>query len=217
MAIIFIGTILICLLLLLVLYRNLPNKKVFYAFCFTLLAAIGGIVYSLLFQQPAQEPLNESAIRKITAQQQIFDGWYTDYKKELDLLDYNWAQCQKIVSDYHNDNISIHTVYTRLNILTHQAQAVSDELNKLPPPISLDDTNYDLTTLLLNKTQDYANAQLTAIQALRNAADPANINTDSHEQQSRILRETMVRNGPDGLFTADETNALRQRLTIPEK
>ena len=216
MAIVFIAAVLTCLLLLLVLYRNLPNKKVFYGFCLTLTLTIFAIARSILLAPAGEQPADESAIRHITAQQQIFDGWYTDYKKQLDVLDYNWAQCQAIVSDYHNDNISINTVYTRLTLLEHQAQQADESLQKLPPPISLDDTNYDLTTLLLHKTQSYANAQLETIRALRTAADPANIKAETHEEQSRQLRETMLRKAPDCLFTAPETSSLRSRLTLPE-
>ena len=54
MAIIFIAAVLICLLLLLVLYRNLPNKKVFYGFCLVLTLTIGAIGQSLLFQPKAE-------------------------------------------------------------------------------------------------------------------------------------------------------------------
>ena len=216
MAIVFIAAVLTCLLLLLVLYRNLPNKKVFYGFCLTLALSIFAIARSVLLSPAGDAPADESAIRHITAQQQIFDGWYTDYKKQLDVLDYNWAQCQAIVSDYHNDNISINTVYTRLTLLEHQAQQADESLQKLPPPISLDDTNYDLTTLLLHKTQSYANAQLDTVKALRTAADPAGLNARTHEEESRRLREIMLRKGPDGLFTATETSAIRSRLTLPE-
>ena len=107
-------------------------------------------------------------------------------------------------------------MYTRLTLLEHQAQQADESLQKLPPPISLDDTNYDLTTLLLHKTQSYANAQLETIRALRTAADPANIKAETHEEQSRQLRETMLRKAPDCLFTAPETSSLRSRLTLPE-
>lgn len=216
MAIVFIAAVLTCLLLLLVLYRNLPNKKVFYGFCLTLALSIFTIARSVLVAPAGDAPADESAIRHITAQQQIFDGWYTGYKKQLDILDYNWAQCQSIVSDYHNDNISLNTVYTRLTLLEHQAQLADEGLQELSPPISLDDTNYDLTTLLLQKTQSYAGAQLETIRALHTAADPANLKAATHEEQSRLLRETMLRTAPDCLFTAPETSALRSRLTLPE-
>ena len=215
MAIVFIAAVLICLLLLLVLYRNLPNKKVFYGFWLVLALTIGAIGQALLFQHKA-EPPSEIALRRIAAQQQIFDDWYTSYKKQLDTLDYNWAQGQKIVNDYHNDNISLNTAYTRLNLLEHQAQVTNQELSKLAPPISLDDTNYDLAASILNKTIAYSEKQLTAITALKANANPANLSTDNHQEESRILQETMLRNGPDALFTAAETNSLRQNLTIPE-
>ncbi|MCI7611696.1 MAG: hypothetical protein MSS66_01660 [Selenomonadaceae bacterium] len=194
----------------------MPNKKVFYGFCLTLALSIFTIARSVLVAPAGDAPADESAIRHITAQQQIFDGWYTGYKKQLDILDYNWAQCQSIVSDYHNDNISLNTVYTRLTLLEHQAQLADEGLQELSPPISLDDTNYDLTTLLLQKTQSYAGAQLETIRALHTAADPANLKAATHEEQSRLLRETMLRTAPDCLFTAPETSALRSRLTLPE-
>lgn len=215
MAIVFIAAVLICLLLLLVLYRNLPNKKIFYGFCLVLALTIGAIAQSLIFHSDA-EPPSEIALRRIAVQQQIFDDWYTSYKKQIDNLDYNWSQCQSIVNDYHNDNISLNTAYTRLNLLEHQAQVTQQELEKLSPPVSLDDANYDLAVSLLNKTLDYSTKQLSAIAALKADANPANLDTNDHEAESRILRETMLRNGPDALFTASETNQLRQNLTVPE-
>lgn len=216
MTILAITAVLLSLLLLLVLYRNLPNKKVFYAFCLTLVLCISAVTYSLLGQQSGQKPMDESTVRHITAQQQIFDGWYTDYKKNLDNLDYNWQQYQMILRDYHNDNISLNTTYTRLTQLENQAQRVRDDLNKLAPPISLDDGNYDLTTSVLQKTQDYAEAQLKAIKASRAIADPAAKAPDDHDQRSRLLEEAMLRNAPDGLFTAQEISNLRENLTIVE-
>ena len=121
-----------------------------------------------------------------------------------------------ILRDYHNDNISLNTTYTRLTQLENQAQRVRDELNKLDPPISLDDGNYDLTTAVLQKTQDYAEAQLKAIKASRAIADPAAKAPDDHDQRSRLLEEAMLRNAPDGLFTAKEISNLRENLTIVE-
>ena len=120
------------------------------------------------------------------------------------------------MSSIDNDNISLNTAYTRLNLLEHQAQVTNQELSKLAPPISLDDTNYDLAASILNKTIAYSEKQLTAITALKANANPANLSTDNHQEESRILQETMLRNGPDALFTAAETNSLRQNLTIPE-
>jgi len=73
-----------------------------------------------------------------------------------------------------------------------------------------------LAASLLNKTIDYSEKQLAAITALKANANPANLSTDNHQEESRILQETMLRNGPDALFTAAETNSLRQNLTIPE-
>ena len=87
MAIVFIAAVLTCLLLLLVLYRNLPNKKVFYGFCLTLALSIFAIARSVLLSPAGDAPADESAIRHITAQQQMLDGWYTDYTNQLPVLD----------------------------------------------------------------------------------------------------------------------------------
>ena len=76
MAIVFIAAVLICLLLLLVLYRNLPNKKVFYGFCLVLALTIGAIGQALLFQ-PKAEPPSEIALRRIAAETGIGE-WILD-------------------------------------------------------------------------------------------------------------------------------------------
>ena len=216
MTILIIGTTMVSVLVLLVLYRNIPNKKIFCAFCSTLALAIGLCVFSLLTHEDSDAKATESALRHITSQQQIFDGWYTDYKKSLDQLDYNWQQFNSIVADFHDNNISSYTLYTRLSKLEYDANKANQTLDKLVPPISLDDGNYDLTTVLRQKTLDYAQAQYITILACKNLTEPGNFNAMTQEQQVRILEETIIRNAPDALFTATETMNLRENLTLPE-
>ena len=216
MAIILIGFALLCILLLLVLYRNLPNKKVFYGFCGTLSIALGISYYS--FHVPQSQPvhLDEAAISHITSQQQIFAGWYTEYKKHLDVIDYTWQQYQQLLKDYHNDNISLNTLNMRLGQLEQDALKEKATLDKLPSPNGLDDNNYGLAVTILQKTQEYASQQVITIKATKAASSPENNPKLSHEERSRSLQKIMLQNAPDALFTANETNMLRSNLTIPE-
>lgn len=216
MILLIITGVIITLLIILVIDRNIPNRKVFYAFCSTLVFAIALVGHSIWSFWVESPPTDQSTIRHITAQQQIFSDWYTPYKKRIDKLDYNWSQYHRILDDFSNDRISLHDTYIRLTHLETEAQHLRNDLFQMAPPISLDDANYDLTTSLLKKTQEYSEAQLKTITNTRIAADPARQRTDSHQEQSRLLKETMLRHAPDGLFTANEITALRSNLTLPE-
>lgn len=78
------------LVLLLLLYRYLNNKKIFVCFCLTLLLA-GGIAYKFWpAPEPAAAPISEQERYELMQQQQIFAAWYGDYQKDLEELDRNW-------------------------------------------------------------------------------------------------------------------------------
>ena len=64
------------LILLILLYRYLPNKKIFACFCLTL-AAAGLIVYYVWPRpEPPKTALSESEQWERSQQQQIFAAWY---------------------------------------------------------------------------------------------------------------------------------------------
>ena len=206
---------LVLLLGLSLLYRYLPNRRIFAIFC-VILAAAAGITY--LSFRPNEEPGAIMQRRyEIQQQQVIFAAWYEEYQQRIDQLDNNWQQYHNILENFKEDNISIQTAYVRLTQLEIKSSQLCGKISFLMPPIELDSANYDLTIAVIEKTKAYANAQHDAIQRTRNAADPSLLATDDQEQQSRMLQDTMIRYSPPMLFTAEEIGALRDNLTLPKE
>ena len=104
------------LILLILLYRYLPNKKIFACFCLTL-AAAGLIVYYVWPRpEPPKTALSESEQWERSQQQQIFAAWYAGYQKDLNELDRNWQWYHHILENFKENNISIQTTYQRDHI-----------------------------------------------------------------------------------------------------
>lgn len=202
------------LFLLYLLYRYLPNRRIFALFCLTLAGSAAFAFYS--YQKPAETAISEADKYEIQQQQQIFGKWYESYKKEIDQLDHNWQQYHNILENFKEDNISIQTAYVRLTQLEKESAAAHERITQLTPPLELNSANYDLVTAILKKTEAYANAQYLTISKTKTSADPAQLLTDDQEEQSRILEEIMIRESPTRLFTAAEISALRDNLSIPD-
>ena len=160
--------------------------------------------------------MDESTIRHITAQQLAFGEWYTNYKKKVDAMDYCWVSYHRIMRDFRDEEISLREAYNRLNQLESNVLNLHNDIYQMAPPISLDDTNYDLTSSILKKTKAYSDAQLKTVRATKMMADPEKMPTEEHEVQMGYLNDAMLMNSPDMLFTANEINSLRFNLTIPE-
>ena len=214
---IYIGAV-VAVLLLALLYHYIPSRKIFFCF-FLVLCAASAIVF---FAWPSPHHNNDIAIsqeerEERQQQQQIFAVWYEGYQKDIDDLDHNWQQYHKILSDFHDDIISIQTTYLRLAQLEKDSQALEDRIAGRTPPLELNDYCYDQSIELVRKTHDYADAQHRAIALTRAAADPANLRTDDQEEQSRMLQAVMIRESPSALFVADEIAAIRGYLALPEE
>ncbi|SFT50793.1 hypothetical protein SAMN02910356_00864 [Selenomonas sp. GACV-9] len=204
------------LILLVLLYRCLPNKKIFYWFCLTL-AVAGGIVY---FLWPAKEPapavMSEEEINYHLEQQQIFATWYAGYQRDISELDRNWQWYHQILENFKQDNISIQTTYVRLKQLDQDSQQLRDRISHNAPPVTLNDGCYDLLIEVMKKTTNYADAQYRTIALTKAAADPANLRSNDQAEQSRMLQSIMIRESPAGLYTAKEIAAIRDYLDVQE-
>ena len=205
--------IFLILFLLYLLYRYLPNRKIFVIFCLTLAGAGAFAFFS--YQKPVEPVVSEAEKYEIQQQQQIVSKWYDEYKKSIEQLDHNWQQYHNILENFKEDNISIQTTYVRLTQLEKEAAAAHERIARLSPPTELNNTNYDLAAAVQQKAEIYANTQYQAISKTKTAADPAQQLTDNQEEQSRMLEETMIRESPTGLFTASDITALRDNLTLP--
>ena len=201
------------LLVLLLLYRWIPNRKIWALFSLTLLLTGGAAFWS--FPPPPEPAMTAEEKAEIHQQQEIFSSWYEKHKKNIGQLDYNWQQYHNILESFKEGDIDIQTVYVRLTQLTEDAKRTRDAVDSLVPPLALTNANYDLVSSIRQKTLAYAEAQQQAISRTKNAADPAGLLTGKPKEQSRILEDTMIRESPSGLFTAEEVSALRDNLTIP--
>lgn len=203
---------LICIALVL-LYRWLPNRKIWALFSLTLLLAGAAAFWS--FPPPPAPKMTEAERAEIHQQQEIFAAWYEGHTKNITQLDYNWQQYHNILDSFKEGAIDIQTAYVRLTQLTEDAKRTQAAVDAHIPPLALVGINYDLCAAVRQKTLAYAEAQQQAISRTRNAADPAQLLTSDPAEQSRILEDTMIRESPPGLFLAEEINALRDNLTIP--
>ena len=204
------------IILLALLYRYLPSKKIFVCFCLCL-AAAGAIVYHC-WSIPPTEPtvMTEAERYELQQQQQIFADWYVGYQRDIDELDRNWQWYHHIIEDFKEDNISIQTAYVRLSQLDQDSQKTRERIEHNAPPVALNDGCYDLLIEVMKKTTDYADAQYRTIVLTKAAADPARLRTNDQAEQSRLLQAIMIRESPVGLYTAKEIAAIREYLNIKE-
>ena len=205
----------ILVVLLLILYRYLPNKRIYACFCVTL-AVLGALCYAFFPRAPQAEAMTEEQIYDLQQQQQIFATWYAGYQKDVKDLDHNWRWYHQILEDFKEDNISIQTAYVRLKQLEEDEKALTSRIADSAPPLELHDNFYDLTASIVQKTKAYAEAQQKAITLTRAASDPQRMPTDDQEEQNRLLQTVMEKESPVGLFTAEEIAEIRSGLAIPE-
>ncbi len=203
--------------LLLLLYRHLPNRKIFRYFCVTL-ALTGAIAYIFVDSaHPVQPVMSEEEKYEMQQQQYLFMNWYADYQKDIDQLDHNWQVYHAILESFKDDSISIQTAYVRLKQLEDDARQLRDRIAEKTPPPSLNDTCYDLLIEVLRKTREYSEAQYRTIALSRAVSDPVHLRSDDPAEQNRSLQDVMLRESPVGLFTATEISAIREYLTISEE
>ena len=205
----------ILVVLLILLYRYLPNKRIYACFCVTL-AALGVLCYIFFPRTSQTEAMTEEQKYDILQQQQIFATWYAGYQKDVKDLDHNWRWYHQILEDFKEDNISIQTAYVRLKQLEEDEKALTARIADSAPPLELHDNFYDLTASIVQKAKAYAEAQQKAITLTRAASDPQRMPTDDQEEQNRLLQTVMEKESPVGLFTAEEIAEIRNGLAIPE-
>lgn len=206
----------LALILLALLYRHLPNKRVFCFFCLTL--ALAGLISYTYWPHPRQPAgISEEEKYDIMQQQQIFAAWYGKYQKQLKQLDHNWRWYHQILEDFKEDNISIQTTYVRLKQLEEEEKTLTADIANNAPPLELHDACYDLAASVLQKTKDYAAAQQNAITLTRAASEPRFLLSDDQEEQSRALQTVMEKESPVGLFTASEVTQIQNLLSLPEE
>jgi hypothetical protein len=207
----------LALILLFILYKKTRSRKAFYGFTLTI-ALAGAIAY---FAWPAtrssQEVMSQQQRYALVQEQQVFAAWYEEYQKDINELDRNWQWYHHILESFKEDNISLQTLHVRLKQLELDSNQVKERMAGRKPPLELSDYTYDQTAQLLEKTNDYVNAQCRAISLTRAASDPALMPAADQQEQSQLLQMVMIKESPVILFIADEVSAIRQQLELPKE
>ena len=197
-------------------YIEFRSKKMIALF---LISILGASIFVLMTHvtTPAATTMTLEQKNQFLQQQHTFIDWYTNYKKDIDTMDSNWQQYDKILQSFKNDDISIQTVYLRLTQLQEQSLALKNKFLQQKPPESLEDTNYTLTAKIIEKTSNYITMQTDVITKSKSAVDPSNLKTKNHDEQVQILERIMTIGAPTPLTIADEVSVLKENLTLPDE
>lgn len=203
--------------LLFLLYKKTRNPKAFYGFAGTILLAGAAAYFAWPAARPPAEEMSQQQRYELMHEQQVFALWYEDYQKDLNELDRNWQWYHHILESFKEDNISLQTIHARLKQLELDSNQLKERMAGRKPPLELSDYTYDQTAQLLDKTNDYVEAQCRTISLTRAAADPALMPATDQQEQSRLLQTVMLKESPVKLFIADEVSAIRQQLELPKE
>ena len=187
-----------------------PIRKKFIIICASLL-----VVFSVSFfihgQQVRQEKITREQLEDLQERQKIFGEWYADYQKDIDRLDRNWQLYHNILDGLNAtdaQSFNAEAIYLRLKELENESLDEQFKIHQLEPPQGLDKDNRDCVNIVIKKTQRYVDAQTKTISLSAQAATPP----VELENLKIKLRDIMIRESPEGLFTAQEISAIRAAL-----
>ena len=193
---------------LILLYIFSPTKKIFVTICAVLLVVFGAVLIS---DQQRQEKLSREQIEALQEQQKIFGEWYAAYQKDIERLDRNWQSYHNIIDGLRAidaQNFNGEALHRRLLDLEQETVDEQIKIYMLEPPSKLDEENRALVEEIIRKTQRYVDAQTRTITLSEKAATPP----VELEGVKIMLNDIMIRESPEGLFTAQEISAIRSAL-----
>jgi len=204
----------IAAIILAVLYRFFPRKKIFVYFCL-LLVIVFSISAFINSRQVTQEKITQEQIFAIQSQQKIFGDWYADYQKDIDKLDRNWQVFYDIVETLKTAEVYEEITFEQLKELEKEVVAEQIKIHNLEPPPELEEDCRIILAEMIRKTQIYADAQVKTVSTVKAVANPETVK-DLAEMNKQIKNITL-REVPAGLFTAAEISQIRDKLTLPEE
>ena len=191
------------------LYKFSPTRKSFMIIC-TLLPIVFSVSFFIHGQQARQE-ITRAQLEDLQERQKIFGEWYAAYQKDIDRLDRNWQSYHNILDGLKTvdaQSFNAEAVYLRLKELESDMLDEQLKMHKLNPPPELDKENRNLVEVVIRKTQAYVDAQTRTITLSATAATPP----VELEILKLKLHDIMIRESPEGLFTAQEISAIRSAL-----
>lgn len=192
------------------LYKFSPTRKGFMIIC-TLLIVVFSASAFIHGLQIQQEKITREQLEDLLERQKIFGDWYAAYQKDIESLDRNWQLYHNILDGLKTtepQNFNAEAIYLRFKELERESIDEQLKIHQLNPPPTLDKENQDLVAVVIKKTQHYVDAQTRTITLSAQAATPP---IDLEVLRLR-LQDIMIRESPEGLFTAQEISAIRAAL-----
>ena len=192
------------------LYKFSPTRKGFMIIC-ALLIVVFSVSLFIHGRQVQQEKITRAQLEDLQERQKIFGDWYAAYQKDIDRLDRNWQLYHNILDGLETtdaQSFNAEAIYLRLKELQDESLDEQLKIKMLSPPNGLDKENRDLVDAIIEKTQRYVEAQTRTIALSTKAANPP----VELENLKIKLHDIMIRESPEGLFTAQEISAIRAAL-----
>ena len=192
------------------LYKFSPTRKGFMIIC-TLMLVVFSVSLLIHGRQVRQEQITRAQLEDLLERQKIFGDWYAAYQKDIDRLDRNWQLYHNILDGLKAtdaQSFNAEAIHLRLKELEQESVDEQLKIHMLSPPPALDSDNRYLVEVVIRKTQRYVDAQTRTITLSAQAATPP---IDLEILQAR-LQDIMIRESPEGLFTAQEISAIRAAL-----
>lgn len=191
------------------LYKFSPTKKTFMIICAVLVIVFAASAFISEYRQ--QEKLSRAQLEELQEQQKIFGEWYAAYQKDIDSLDRNWQSYHNIIEGLNSvdaQSFNAEALHMRLKALEQESVEEQIKIHMLTAPPALDEENHTLVEEVIRKTQRYVDAQTKTIILSETAAIPP----VELETLKLKLHDIMIRESPEGLFTAQEISAIRSAL-----
>lgn len=204
----------IATVILILLYRFLPNRKIFVYFCVLMIFVFGASAF-FQYKRSEQQMITREQIEEIRAQQQIFADWYAAYQKDIEQLDRNWQLYHNLVETLKTAEIYEYATYEQLKELEWAAIDEQVKIYKLAVPPELDAESHELLAQVIHKTKLYADAQVKTISAVCLAANPEGVENFDLQALNKRIKDITIRESPAGLFTAGEISTIRDKLVVP--
>lgn len=195
---------------LVLLYKFLPTRKNFAVIC-AVIVVVFGVSAFINSQRERQEEISRAQLEELQARQKIFADWYASYQRDIDRLDRNWQTYHNIVDGLQSvdaDSFNAEAVYLRLRELEQESLDEQIKIYGLSAPQLLDEQSRTNVEEIIRKTKDYADAQTRTISLSVGAAQ---VNPELETLKLK-LHDIMIRESPEGLFTAQEVAAIRNVL-----
>ena len=194
---------------LILLYKFSPTQKTFVIICAILVIVFGASAF--INNQQQQEKITQAQLEELLAQQKVFGDWYAAYQKDIERLDRNWQSYHNIIDGLKTvdaENFNAEALHMRLTDLEQESIDEQIKIHMLIAPSRLAEETRALVEEVIRKTQRYVDAQTRTISLSKSATVPP----VELENLKLKLNDIMIRESPEGLFTAQEISAIRATL-----